>query len=223
MFESLNYLKSVNYKYEILFLDASDDVLIKRFKETRRSHPLAPGGRIADGIEEERERLAEVKSKADNIIDTSNLTPRQLKEEITHIFVEGNEFEGIIISVVSFGFKYGIPLDSDIVFDVRFLPNPYYVETLKKKSGQDEPVRKYVLKWPEAVEFLNKVTDMTEYLLPFYIKEGKTHLVISVGCTGGRHRSVVIANQLFEALKKNSHRVIVDHRDISEDVEGLRK
>lgn len=218
LFDSLNQLKKMNYKYEILFLDASDDVLIKRFKETRRSHPLAVDGRILDGINKERIRLAEVKSKADNIIDTSTLTPRQLKEEIVHIFVEGKKFEGIIISVVSFGFKYGIPLDSDLVFDVRFLPNPYYVESLKKHSGQDEPVKEYVLKWPEARQFLDKVNDMVEFLIPYYIKEGKTHLVIAVGCTGGRHRSVVIANQIYESLKKNSHRVIIDHRDIHEDM-----
>jgi len=223
LFESLSQLKAQNYQYEILFLDASDDVLIKRFKESRRSHPLAPDGRILDGINDERIKLTEVKSKADNIIDTSNLAPRQLKEEIVHIFVEGKKFEGIIISVVSFGFKYGIPLDSDLVFDVRFLPNPYYVEVLKKQSGKDEPVRQYVMKWPETKEFLNKIADMAEFLIPYYIKEGKTHLVISVGCTGGRHRSVVIANCIYESLKKNSHRVIVDHRDISEDVEESRK
>lgn len=223
LFESLYQLKMQDYHYEILFLDASDDVLIKRFKESRRSHPLAIDGRIADGIDEERKKLAEVKSKADNIIDTSNLTPRQLKEEIVNIFLEGKEFEGIIISVVSFGFKYGIPLDSDLVFDVRFLPNPYYVEVLKKKSGKDEPVREYVMRWTEAREFLTKVTDMAEFLIPYYIKEGKTHLVISVGCTGGRHRSVVIANQIYEALKSSGHRVIIDHRDISEDVEGSKK
>lgn len=223
LFESLSRLKAQNINYEILFLDASDDVLIKRFKETRRSHPLAQGGRVLDGINEERIKLTEVKSKADNIIDTSNLTPRQLKEEIIHIFVEGKKFEGIIISVVSFGFKYGIPLDSDLVFDVRFLPNPYYVEVLKRQSGKDEPVREYVMKWPEARQFLARVADMTEFLIPYYIKEGKTQLVISVGCTGGRHRSVVIANEIYELLKKNGHRVIIDHRDISEDYEESNK
>lgn len=223
IFESLKHLKSQDYEYEILFLDSSDDVLIKRFKESRRSHPLAPDGRIQDGINEERIRLSELKSKADNIIDTSNLAPRQLKEEIIHIFVEGKKFEGIIISVVSFGFKHGIPLDSDLVFDVRFLPNPYYVEVLKKQSGKDEPVRQYVMRWPEAREFLEKVTDLAEFLIPHYIKEGKTHLVISIGCTGGRHRSVVIANQIYEKLKENGHRVIIDHRDILEDVEGSNK
>lgn len=223
LFESLKGLSAEDYKYEILFLDASDEVLIKRFKESRRSHPLAAGGRIQDGIDEERERLKEVKSKADNIIDTSNLTPRQLKEEIVHIFVEEKNFEGIIISVVSFGFKYGIPLDSDLVFDVRFLPNPFYVETLKKKSGKDEPVKEYVMKWPEAGEFLKKVTDMVEYLIPFYIKEGKTQLIISIGCTGGRHRSVTLADKLYEALKQNGHRVVVSHRDINEDVGESRK
>lgn len=223
LFESLNQLKKMNYRYEILYLDASDDVLIKRFKESRRSHPLSPDGRILDGINEERIKLMEVKSKADNIIDTSNLTPRQLKEEIVHIFVKGKKFEGIIISVVSFGFKYGIPLDADLVFDVRFLPNPYYVELLKGCSGKDDTVKEYVLKWPETKKFLDKVTDMVEFLIPYYIKEGKTHLVIAIGCTGGRHRSVVIANEVYEALLKNGHRVIIDHRDISEDVGEAEK
>lgn len=218
LFESLNGLNDQNHKYEILFLDASDEVLIKRFKESRRSHPLAVNGRIQDGINEERERLKEVKSKADNIIDTSNLTPRELKEEIVQIFVEEKDFEGIIISVVSFGYKYGIPLDSDLVFDVRFLPNPFYVDSLKKKSGKDEPVKEYVMKWPEAGEFLKKITDLLEYLIPFYIKEGKTQLVISIGCTGGRHRSVTLADKLYEALKQNGHKVVVSHRDINEDV-----
>jgi UPF0042 nucleotide-binding protein len=131
--------------------------------------------------------------------------------------------EGIIVSVVSFGYKYGIPLDSDLVFDVRFLPNPYYVETLKKKSGRDEAVSEYVMRWPETKEFLKRVTDMVEYLIPYYIKEGKTQLVISIGCTGGRHRSVTLAEKLYEALKQNGHRVVVNHRDISGDVEGLKK
>lgn len=220
LFDSLNQFKEMNYEYEILFLDASDEVLIKRFKESRRSHPLAQDGRILDGINEERIKLAEVKSKANNIIDTSNLTPRQLKEEIIHIFIEGKKFEGIIISVASFGFKYGIPLDSDLVFDVRFLPNPYYVETLKKQSGRDEAVREFVLKWPEANMFLDKVIDLVEFLIPQYIKEGKTQLVISVGCTGGRHRSVTIANRIYEILKENGHRAIIDHRDIMGDIEG---
>lgn len=223
LFVSLNQLKSLSYDYEILFLDASDDVLIKRFKESRRSHPLSLNGRILDGINKERIKLHEVKSKADNIIDTSNLTPRELKEEIVHIFVKGRKFEGLIISVVSFGFKYGIPLDSDLVFDVRFLPNPYYVEELKRQTGKDEPIKEYVLKWSEATQFLDKVIDMAEFLIPYYIKEGKTHLVISVGCTGGRHRSVVIANRIYDLLRKNGHRVVVDHRDISEDNEESEK
>lgn len=218
LFESLNVLKAHNFKYEILFLDARDDVLIKRFKETRRSHPLAPNGRVIDGITEERRRLDEVKSKADFIIDTSNLLPRQLKEEIIHIFIENKKFEGIIISVISFGYKYGIPLDSDLVFDVRFLPNPFYVESLKRKSGKDDSVRQYVMKWPETNEFLKKIDDLVEFLIPFYIREGKTQLVISIGCTGGRHRSVTIAEKLYESLKEKGHTVIINHRDISGDV-----
>jgi UPF0042 nucleotide-binding protein len=223
LFDSLHQLEEQNYKYEILFLEASDDVIIKRFKESRRNHPLAINKRIIDAVKEERERLAELKSKANNIIDTTNLTPRQLKEEIGHIFVEGEKFEGIIISVISFGFKYGIPLESDIVLDVRFLPNPFYIDELKEKSGIDKEVRDYVMKWPEAKEFFGKVIDMIEFLIPYYIKEGKSHLVISIGCTGGRHRSVTVANGIYEALKNNGHRVIIDHRDISGDVKGAVK
>ena len=223
LFDSLHQLEEQNYKYEILFLEASDDVIIKRFKESRRNHPLAINKRIIDAVKEERERLAELKSKANNIIDTTNLTPRQLKEEIGHIFVEGEKFEGIIISVISFGFKYGIPLESDIVLDVRFLPNPFYIDELKEKSGIDKEVRDYVMKWPEAKEFFSKVIDMIEFLIPYYIKEGKSHLVISIGCTGGRHRSVTVANGIYEALKNNGHRVIIDHRDISGDVKGAVK
>ena len=168
LFDSLHQLEEQNYKYEILFLEASDDVIIKRFKESRRNHPLAINKRIIDAVKEERERLAELKSKANNIIDTTNLTPRQLKEEIGHIFVEGEKFEGIIISVISFGFKYGIPLESDIVLDVRFLPNPFYIDELKEKSGIDKEVRDYVMKWPEAKEFFGKVIDMIEFLIPYY-------------------------------------------------------
>lgn len=214
---SLEDLKSSGHTYDILFLEASDETLIKRFKSSRRMHPLAADGRIIKGIKAERRRLQEIKSKATNIIDTTNLSPSELKEEIVHLFVEGGKSEGLIISVLSFGFKYGIPLDSDMVFDVRFLPNPYYVEELKKYSGADEGVRSYVMKWPAAVEFLNKLTDMVEFLIPHFIKEGKSQLVIAIGCTGGRHRSVTMANMLSQKLKENNHRVITEHRDIEEE------
>lgn len=214
---SLEELKSAGFDYEILFLEASDDTLIKRYKASRRKHPLAADGRIIRGIKAERRKLEQVKSNADFIIDTTNMQPSDLKDELRHIFVEGGTSEGINISVVSFGFKYGIPLDADMVFDVRFLPNPYYVESLRKYSGMDEGVKTYVMKWPEAVEFMNKLVDMVEFLIPNFIKEGKSQLVIAIGCTGGRHRSVTMANMLSQKLKENNHRVITEHRDIEED------
>lgn len=217
---SLEELSNAGFEYQILFLEASDDILIKRFKASRRQHPLAADGRIIRGIKAERRKLEHIKSKASFIIDTTNMLPSDLKDEMKHLFVEGGKSEGINISVVSFGFKYGIPLDADMVFDVRFLPNPYYIESLKKLSGMDEGVRSYVMQWPEAVEFMNKLVDMVEFLIPKFIKEGKSQLVIAVGCTGGRHRSVTMANMLSQSLKKNNHRVITEHRDIEEDSHG---
>ncbi|MDD3704954.1 MAG: RNase adapter RapZ [Clostridiaceae bacterium] len=214
---SLDELKASGHTYDILFLEASDETLIKRFKSSRRMHPLSVGGRIINGIKAERRKLQEIKSKATNIIDTTNMSPSELKQEIIHLFVEGGKSEGLIINIISFGFKYGIPLDSDMVFDVRFLPNPYYVEELKRFSGIDEGVRNYVMQWPAAVEFMNKLTDMVEFLIPHFIKEGKSQIVITIGCTGGRHRSVTMANMLSNKLKETSHRVIVEHRDIEEE------
>lgn len=216
-FGGLNDLKAMGNKYQILYIDASDEVLVKRYKESRRNHPLAIKGRIINGIREERQKLEEVKRHADHIIDTTNLTSRQLKEEIKKIFLVGEEFDSLIINIISFGFKYGIPIDSDLVFDVRFLPNPYYIKELKNYSGNDDKVKEYVFKWPETMEFINKVSDLLQFLIPLYIKEGKNQLVISIGCTGGRHRSVAIANKIFEILKKQGHAVFINHRDISKD------
>lgn len=216
-FGGLNDLKAMGNKYQILYIDASDEVLVKRYKESRRNHPLAIKGRIINGIREERQKLEEVKRHADHIIDTTNLTSRQLKEEMKKIFLVGEEFDSLIINIISFGFKYGIPIDSDLVFDVRFLPNPYYIKELKNYSGNDDKVKEYVFKWPETMEFINKVSDLLQFLIPLYIKEGKNQLVISIGCTGGRHRSVAIANKIFEILKKQGHAVFINHRDISKD------
>lgn len=214
---SLDELQKEGFNYDILFLEASDETLIKRFKTSRRMHPLAVDGRIIRGINAERRKLEEIKEKATYILDTTNMSTTQLKQEIIHLFVEGGKTEKLMIHVISFGFKYGIPLDSDLVFDVRFLPNPYYIESLKKLSGNDREVREYVMKWPEAIIFSDKLIDMIEYLIPYYIKEGKTQLVIAIGCTGGRHRSVTIANLLSKTLKEKEHRVITDHRDIDEE------
>lgn len=218
LFESLKYLKKQYYKYEILYLDASYQVLIKRFKESRRKHPLAPDGRILNGITMERNRLREVKNRADNIIDTSKLSTRELREKITKVYSEEGQIENqLMITIVSFGFKYGIPLDSDLTFDVRFLPNPYYIPELKHYSGNDAPVRNYVMNFSETITFLNKLDDMLQFLIPNYLKEGKRQLIISIGCTGGRHRSVAIGNAIYERLKTEGYKVNINHRDVEEE------
>jgi UPF0042 nucleotide-binding protein len=217
IFNGLDALSELGYMTEILFLEASDNTLIKRYKETRRKHPLDSNGRITEAIIKERNLLKDIRDRADHIIDTSNLIPQQLKQQITEIFVEGKKHEGIIINVVSFGFKYGIPLDSDLVFDVRFIPNPYYISSLKKLTGKTEEVRRYVLKWPEAQEFIGKLKSMIEFLIPNYIKEGKSQLVISIGCTGGKHRSVTIAEDLYKHLNETNHKALINHRDIEKD------
>ena len=210
-----------NLPYEVLFLDASTDVLVKRYKETRRTHPLAREGRVDKGIELERERLKFLKKRANYIIDTSMLLIRELKAEIDKIFLEDGEYQNFIVTVLSFGFKYGIPSDSDLVFDVRFLPNPYYIPELKPQTGNDQPVYDYVMQAPQAVEFLEKLEDMLTFLIPNYIIEGKNQLVVSIGCTGGKHRSVTLANAITKQLKKLSYGVKVEHRDIEKD--ALRK
>ncbi|MGE4283620.1 MAG: RNase adapter RapZ [Clostridia bacterium] len=217
LFNGLEALKEAGYMYEILFLEASDEVLIKRYKESRRKHPLAVEGRVVEAVEAERNLLEDVRKRADHIIDTSNLLPRQLKDQLTSIFIEGKQYQGIIITILSFGFKYGIPLDSDLVFDVRFLPNPYYISTLKEHTGLNEDVKSYVIKWPQAGEFLVKLDEMLEFLIPHYIEEGKSQLVVSIGCTGGKHRSVTIAEALGEYLIKKNHRVVINHRDMDKD------
>lgn len=213
LFESLKSLKNMGYSYEILFLDASDEVLIKRYKESRRRHPLAPERRIIDGINLERKKLEPLKATSNVIIDTSYKTPAQLKEEIVRRFIETEKGTGLLINLVSFGFKQGLPLDADLVFDVRFLPNPFYVDELRMLSGNDPRVREFVMNWPESKKFLEKLTDLLKFLIPCYSREGKSQLVIAVGCTGGRHRSVAIVNELASLLRKEGHKVIVEHRD----------
>lgn len=219
LFESLSELSREQFRYEILFLDTSDEVLVKRFKEKRRSHPLALGGRVITGIELERQKLREVKDKADVIIDTSKYAIKDLREEMARKFGDKEMPEKqMAITILSFGFKYGIPVDSDLVFDVRFIPNPFYIPELKPFSGNDEPVKNYVMDQIETQTFLEKANDMFEFLIPNYQKEGKRQLIISIGCTGGRHRSVAIANSIYETLHSNNHDVYVEHRDIKEDV-----
>lgn len=210
-------LKESHYNYEILFLDSNDDVLIKRYKETRRNHPLARNGRIEDGIKMERVRIAFLRKEADYIIDTTSLLTRELKAELDKIFIQNAEYNNFIVSVVSFGFKYGIPRDADLVFDVRFLPNPYYELELRPLTGNDEAIQNFVMQFDEAEEFLNKIVDLMEFLIPNYIKEGKNGLVIGIGCTGGKHRSVTLANGIYKEMQALPYTVKIEHRDIEKD------
>jgi UPF0042 nucleotide-binding protein len=219
--EVLNYMNSVGYQFEILFLDASTEVLVKRYKETRRIHPLSGAGRVEQGIETERQKLEFLKKKADVIIDTSQLLIRELKAQIDKIYINDEKYNNFYITVVSFGFKYGIPMDSDLVFDVRFLPNPYYIPELKNLTGNDVPVKDYVLKSEMAGAFLDKLDDMITFLIPNYITEGKNQLVISIGCTGGKHRSVTLACELVKRLGRLEYGLKVEHRDIEKDSRRL--
>jgi len=215
LFNGLEGLAKMGISYKILFLESSDNTLIKRYKELRRPHPLNPDGSIIEGIKEERNLLFEVKKRADYIIDTSKLSLGMLKEELRKIFIEGLMNRNLSISISSFGFKHGTLLDGDLVFDVRFIPNPYYVSELKEFTGEDENVMDYVFQWPETNIFISKVIDMLEFLIPYYIREGKTQLILGIGCTGGVHRSVAIANRIGEILKSHGHRVTVSHRDLN--------
>lgn len=220
----LESLKEHGFNYEILFLDATDDVLIKRYKETRRNHPLAAGGRVDIGIKLEREKLAFLKSQADYIIDTSQMLTRELKKEIEKIFVDNATFKSLVITVLSFGFKYGIPSDSDLVFDVRFLPNPYYIDELRPLCGEDAPIRDFVMGFEASRAFSDKLEDMIRFLIPNYMSEGKTHLVISIGCTGGKHRSVTLANELYRRLSGDSdYGLRIEHRDLEKDAYRKRQ
>ena len=215
--ECLAELKKSEYNYEILFLDSNDDVLIKRYKETRRNHPLARNGRVEDGIKKERSQIAFLRKEADYIIDTTSLLTRELKAELDKIFIENAEYNNFIVTIVSFGFKYGIPTDADMVFDVRFLPNPYYDLELRPLTGNDEAIQNFVMQYDESKEFLNRTTDLLEFLIPNYIKEGKNGLVVGVGCTGGKHRSVTLANWICKELQNLPYSVRIEHRDIEKD------
>lgn len=211
-------IKREGMQYEILYIDCSDETLVKRYKETRRKQPLLPkGGRIIDGIKRERELIGFLRNEADYIIDTSNLLVREFKAELDKIFVKNEEYANFIVTVMSFGFKYGIPRDSDIVQDVRFLPNPYYDLELRDKTGNDKEIQDFVMDCAEGPAFLDKFMDLVTFLIPNYIKEGKNQLVISVGCTGGKHRSVTIANALYDRLQKSKYTVRILHRDIAKD------
>lgn len=214
----LERMKAAGYHYEILFLDADDKTLVKRYKETRRSHPLAGSGRVDDGIRLERQKMEFLKERADYIIDTTHLLTRNLKAQIQKIFVENSKFRNMVVTVLSFGFKNGIPADADLVFDVRFLPNPYYVDELRPLTGLDDSVYQYVMDNETAREFADKLENMMKFLIPLYAKEGKTSLVVAVGCTGGRHRSVTLARVLHERLlETKEYGLHLEHRDIDRD------
>ncbi len=213
----LEQLKDNGHKFEILFMDCSESVLVKRYKESRRMHPLSPEGRVEDGILKEKQILEDMKRKSSYVIDTSNLLTRELKEEIDRIFNRDGEYNSLIINITSFGFKHGIPADADLIFDVRFLPNPFYIDELKHQTGNDAGVQEYVMGFLEAGLFLKKLTDMVNFLIPGYVKEGKYQLIIGIGCTGGKHRSVTLANELYKRLKdKGSYGLKIFHRDLSQ-------
>ena len=215
----LDKLRENGYLFEILFLEASDSVLLKRYKETRRMHPLSPDGRVEEGMHKERDILQGIKKKANYVIDTSNLLTRELKEEIDHIFVRNEEYNSLMVTILSFGFKNGIPADADLVYDVRFLPNPFYIDELKHKTGNDKEVQDYVMSFSEASVFLDKLADMLDFLIPNYVKEGKHQLVIGIGCTGGKHRSVPLANELYAKMKdRGNYGTKLYQRDIKQGV-----
>lgn len=215
--KNMDSLKEKGHIFEILFMDANDATLLKRYKETRRMHPLATGDsvRIEDGIKKEREILASMKKKADYVIDTSKLLTRELKEELDKIFIDNKQYNNLIVNIVSFGFKNGIPADADLVFDVRFLPNPFYIEELKYITGNEKAVQDYVMSFAESGMFLEKLLDMLIFTLPGYVREGKYQLVVAIGCTGGQHRSVTLANKLYEKMKGvGDYGIHISHRDI---------
>ncbi len=211
---SIHYVNSLKLNCKVLFLEASDEVLIRRYKETRREHPLAKGGDVAKGIKEEQEKLADIRKIADHVIDTGGMRTSELRKVISEIVTTDVKHKELTIVLSSFGFKTGIPLDADYVFDVRFIPNPFYLISMKKLTGNSKKVQDYVMKWPEAKEFVKKTFDLIEFLLPYHIKEGKSSMVIAIGCTGGQHRSVTIANKLYELLKAEGRRVFINHREL---------
>ena len=215
--EQLEVLKELGIRHEILFLDADDATLVMRYKETRRTHPLAGEGRVESGILRERELISFIRKQADYVIDTTSLLTRELRQELEKIFVGEENYGNFIVTLLSFGFKYGIPADTDLVFDVRFLPNPYYDPALRPLTGNDREVQDYVLDCRESQIFLDKLEDMLKFLIPLYLDEGKYHLVVGIGCTGGRHRSVTMTNAIYRRLKELPYSVRMEHRDVSRD------
>lgn len=220
----LKQLKEKGYQFEILFMEANAKSIIKRYKETRRIHPLAAEGRVEEGVRKEKAVLEGIRKHADYVLDTSNLLTRELKEELDRIFVKNEEYNSLMITVMSFGFKHGIPSDADLVLDVRFLPNPFYIDELKNQTGNDKAVQDYVMGFPEAGEFMDKLTEMLQFLVPNYVKEGKYRLVVAIGCTGGKHRSVTLANELYQRMKNHGqYGIKLYHRDVGNWSESDRE
>jgi UPF0042 nucleotide-binding protein len=210
----INDLRESGYSIEVFFLDCDDEVLLRRFNETRRSHPLAKNRPLIEGIREEREHLDELRSMSDHVIDTSQYTVHQVKDVITRYFESPSMIKRLQIFLQSFGFRHGVPANTDVLMDVRFLPNPYFVESLRDRSGDDHDVAAYVLERKETQEFLSRFQELVSWLLPFYEKEGKTYLTLSIGCTGGQHRSVAIVNRLKSVFEQQKYMVAVHHRDV---------
>ena len=218
----IDELKHKKINMEILFLEADDETLIKRYKETRRNHPLAADGRLIDGIHLERQRLAFLRAKADRIMDTGRMLTKELKQELRAIYVDGKSFNNLFVTVLSFGYMYGIPDDPDLLFDVRFLPNPFYDPDLRLKTGEEHGVADYVFSNGDAEVFLDKLDDMIRFLIPRYIDEGKSALVIGIGCTGGQHRSVAIAAALKRRLDTvEGIGVRLEHRDMGKNISRI--
>jgi len=220
---SLEMLSDSGISHRTIFLDATNESIVKRFKENRRAHPLSQGGRVLDDIIMEREKISGIKEIADYVIDTSDMTVSQLNDELSKVLNNKTTQDLFSVSVVSFGFKYGTPIDCDLVFDVRFIPNPFYVSDMRHLSGKDKQVDEYVMGFDETKVFLHKLVDMINYLLPLYKREGKAQLVIGIGCTGGRHRSVAIGEKLFHELKAGGNKMSIQHRDIAKDGRGVNK
>ncbi|OLN33888.1 RNase adapter RapZ [Desulfosporosinus metallidurans] len=218
--EALSNLEKEGFHLQVLFLDASDETLIRRYKESRRRHPLSPQGRVLDGIQAERQQLEDLRIRADTIIDTSDLSSQQLRSQVAELFGKTQGLGQMAVSVISFGFKYGIPLDADLVMDVRFLPNPFYIQTLRPLTGEHTLVQDYVFGNTMAQEFMEKYLALLEFILPNYVKEGKTHLVIGIGCTGGQHRSVAIAERVGQFLTERQYAISVKHRDAAKNQKG---
>ena len=214
IFATIMCLKEMDsIELSILYLDADDETLVRRFKETRRRHPLSPDGNIISGISRERESLKRIKDLANNVLDTSTYNLKKLGEAMERLYSEENE-KGILITVTTFGYKRGIPIDADMVFDMRFLPNPYYEESLREHTGREQSVKDYVLSFPRAHIFIDKINELVNYVAPYYVEQDKKTLVIAIGCTGGVHRSVVVAEELYRIFKEQGHRVTIEHRDL---------